>query len=134
MILGVGSDITNIERIQRVLDRFGNRFRERVFTETERRRADGQRQFAGIYARRWAAKEACSKALGTGLRMGIAWKNMSVRNLSTGQPMMHLTGWARYRLREITPLGHQSKIYVSLTDDYPVAQATVVIEALPVSE
>ena len=132
MLLGVGSDIINIERIQRVLNKFGDRFCYRVLTETERQHAYGKRQVAGIFAKRWAAKEACSKALGTGLRMRIAWKSISVNNLSTGQPMMHVTGWALHRLKEMTPPGYQSKIYVSLTDDHPFAQATVVIEALPV--
>jgi len=131
MILGVGTDLANIERIQGTLDRFGDRFRNRVFTETEQRKAERRKDVAGTYAKRWAAKEACSKALGTGLRMGISWKDMAVTNLPTGQPVMHVTGWAGERLREMTPAGHTATIHVSLTDDHPWAQAFVVIEAHP---
>ncbi len=133
MILGIGTDLANIERIQRTLDRFGERFKNRVFTETERRRSERRRDVAGTYAKRWAAKEACSKALGTGLRMGIAWRDMGVSNLSTGQPQMHLTGWAAERLRELTPEGHEAVIHVTLTDDHPWAQAFVIIEARPIA-
>lgn len=132
MILGVGTDIANIDRIARTLERFGDRFRNRVFTDIEQAKAERRRDTAGTYAKRWAAKEACSKALGTGLRMGIAWKDMSVRNLRTGQPVMELTGWAAERLREMTPEGFEATVHVSLTDDYPWAQAFVVIEAHPV--
>ncbi|WP_425085637.1 holo-ACP synthase [Ruegeria profundi] len=134
MILGVGTDLANIERIQRTLDRFGDRFRNRVFTETEQRKAERRHDTAGTYAKRWAAKEACSKALGTGLRMGIAWKDMAVSNLYTGQPVMHVTGWAADRLRQMTPEGHEAIIHVTLTDDHPWAQAFVVIEARPLQE
>ena len=134
MILGVGTDLANIERIQGTLDRFGDRFRNRVFTETEQRKAEARRDVAGTYAKRWAAKEACSKALGTGLRMGIAWKDMAVSNLRTGQPVMHVTGWARERLNEMTPAGYSAIIHVTLTDDHPWAQAFVVIEARPSDE
>lgn len=133
MILGIGTDLANIERIQGTLGRFGDRFRNRVFTETEQRKAERRRDVAGTYAKRWAAKEACSKALGTGLRMGIAWKDMSVSNLRTGQPVMHVTGWAAERLREMTPEGYEAVIHVSLTDDHPWAQAYVVIEARPLA-
>lgn len=129
MILGVGSDLANIERIEGVLARFGDRFRNRVFTETEQAKAERRADVAGTYAKRWAAKEACSKALGTGLRMGISWKDMAVVNLPTGQPEMRLTGWAAERLRDITPEGHEAVVHVSLTDDHPWAQAFVVIEA-----
>ena len=129
MILGIGTDLANIERIAAVLERHGDRFRNRVFTETEQRKAERRRDVAGTYAKRWAAKEACSKALGTGLRMGIAWKDMSVRNLHTGQPVMELTGWAKKRLEALTPPGHDAIIHVTLTDDHPWAQATVLIEA-----
>ncbi|MBO9413712.1 MULTISPECIES: holo-ACP synthase [unclassified Ruegeria] len=129
MILGIGTDLANIERIQGTLNRFGDRFRNRVFTETEQRKAEHRADTAGTYAKRWAAKEACSKALGTGLRMGIAWKDMSVTNLKTGQPVMHVTGWAAERLKEMTPAGHEAIIHVTLTDDHPWAQAFVVIEA-----
>ena len=134
MILGIGTDLANIERIQGTLDRFGDRFRNRVFTETEQRKAERRRDVAGTYAKRWAAKEACSKALGTGLRMGIAWKDMSVSNLRTGQPVMHVTGWAAERLRDMTPEGYEAVIHVSLTDDHPWAQAYVVIEARPIAQ
>lgn len=130
MILGIGSDLANIERIEATLARFGDRFRNRVFTEREQRKANSRPHgVAATYAKRWAAKEACSKALGTGLRMGIAWKDMAVSNLDTGQPVMHVTGWAAERLRAMTPPGHQAVIYVTLTDDHPWAQAFVVIEA-----
>lgn len=133
MILGIGTDLCNIERIQRTLDRFGDRFRNRVFTEIEQRKAERRRDVAGTYAKRWAAKEACSKALGTGLRMGIAWKDMAVSNLRSGQPVMHVTGWAAERLAEMTPEGHEAIIHVTLTDDHPWAQAFVVIEARPIA-
>ena len=129
MILGIGTDLANIDRIQGTLDRFGSRFRNRVFTRTEQRKAERRRDTAGTYAKRWAAKEACSKALGTGLRMGISWKDMAVSNLATGQPVMHVTGWAAERLAEMTPLGFEAIIHVTLTDDHPWAQAFVVIEA-----
>ncbi|WP_112321813.1 holo-ACP synthase [Oceanibium sediminis] len=129
MILGVGTDLCNIERIEGTLARFGDRFRNRVFTETEQRKAERRADTPGTYAKRWAAKEACSKALGTGLRMGIAWKDMAVSNLRSGQPVMQVTGWAEKRLAEMTPPGHEAIIHVTLTDDYPWAQAFVVIEA-----
>ncbi|MEO1562668.1 MAG: holo-ACP synthase [Pseudomonadota bacterium] len=131
MILGIGTDLANIERIQGTLDRFGDRFRNRVFTDIEQAKAERRRDVAGTYAKRWAAKEACSKALGTGLRMGIAWKDMAVFNLRSGQPSMTLTGWAAERLAEMTPDNHEAIIHVSLTDDHPWAQAMVIIEARP---
>ncbi|MEO1109092.1 MAG: holo-ACP synthase [Pseudomonadota bacterium] len=134
MILGIGTDLANIDRIQGTLDRFGDRFRNRVFTETEQRKAERRADTAGTYAKRWAAKEACSKALGTGLRMGISWKDMAVTNLKTGQPVMHVTGWAAERLKEMTPDGHEAIIHVTLTDDHPWAQAFVVIEARPLAD
>ena len=133
MILGVGTDLTNIERIAGVLERHGERFRNRVFTETEQRKAERRKDVAGTFAKRWAAKEACSKALGTGLRMGISWKDMAVRNLKTGQPIITVTGWAAERLKELTPKGHRAMIHVSLTDDHPWAQAFVVIETQPIA-
>ena len=131
MIIGIGTDLANIERIGRTLDRFGDRFRNRVFTPFEQAKAERRRDVAGTYAKRWAAKEACSKALGTGLRMGIAWRDMSVTNLRTGQPVMAVTGWAKARLDDLTPAGHRAVIHVTLTDDHPWAQAFVVIEARP---
>jgi len=133
VILGIGTDLANIERIQAVLDRFGDRFRNRVFTEVEQAKSERRLDVAGTYAKRWAAKEACSKALGTGLRMGIAWKDMSVSNLRSGQPVMHVTGWAKERLDQMTPAGHEAVIHVTLTDDHPWAHAMVLIEALPVA-
>ena len=132
MILGIGTDLCNIERIEKTLERFGDRFRNRVFTEIEQAKAERRRDTPGTYAKRWAAKEACSKALGTGLRMGIAWKDMSVTNLSTGQPRMHVAGWAAERLAKMTPEGHEAVIHVTLTDDHPWAQAIVLIEAIPI--
>lgn len=133
MILGIGTDLANIDRIKAVLDRHGDRFRNRVFTEREQAKAGRRLDEAGTYAKRWAAKEACSKALGTGLRMGIAWRDMAVSNLSTGQPVMTLTGWAVQRLADMTPDGHQAIVHVTLTDDHPWAQAFVVIEARPIA-
>lgn len=135
MILGIGSDLANIERIEATIARFGDRFLTRVFTDREQRKAQSRpRAIAATYAKRWAAKEACSKALGTGLRMGISWKDMAVTNLSSGQPVMHVTGWAAERLAAMTPAGHQAVIHVTLTDDHPWAQAFVVIEARPLTE
>ena len=131
MILGIGTDLANIERIAAVLARHGDRFRNRVFTETELAKAARRKDEAGTLAKRWAAKEACSKALGTGLAMGISWRDMAVRNLPSGQPSMTLTGWAAERLAAMTPPGHSAHIHVTLTDDHPWAQAFVVIEALP---
>ena len=133
MILGIGTDLANIERIAATLERFGDRFRNRVFTETEQAKAERRADTPGTYAKRWAAKEACSKALGTGLRMGIAWKDMWVSNLHTGQPVMEVTGWAKERLDALTPAGHEALIHVTLTDDHPWAQAFVVIEARPIA-
>lgn len=129
MILGIGTDLCNIERIERTLERFGDRFRNRVYTEVELARSGMRPNEAATLAKRWAAKEACSKALGTGLRMGIAWRDMAVENLRTGQPVMAVTGWAAERLAQMTPAGHDAIIHVTLTDDHPWAQAVVIIEA-----
>lgn len=131
MILGIGTDLANIDRIAGTLDRFGDRFRHRVFTPTELAKAARRRDEAGTLAKRWAAKEACSKALGTGLAMGISWRDMAVSNLRSGQPVMELTGWAAERLAGMTPPGHHAVVHVTLTDDHPWAQAFVVIEARP---
>ncbi|UXU75472.1 MULTISPECIES: holo-ACP synthase [unclassified Paracoccus (in: a-proteobacteria)] len=131
MILGIGSDLANIERIAGVLARHGDRFRNRVFTARELALAARRAHEAATLAKRWAAKEACSKALGTGLAMGISWKDMAVRNLPSGQPTMELTGWAAERLAAMTPAGHVARVHVTLTDDHPWAQALVVIEAIP---
>ncbi|MGI9349514.1 MAG: holo-ACP synthase [Amylibacter sp.] len=133
MILGIGTDLANIDRIQKTIDRFGQRFKDRVFTPIEQNKAEKRKDIAGIYAKRWAAKEACSKALGTGLAMGISWKDMSVSNLETGQPIMKLTGWAAKKMSDMTPEGYEAIVHVTLTDDHPWAQAFVVIEALPIS-
>ncbi|SCY85126.1 holo-ACP synthase [Paracoccus tibetensis] len=133
MILGIGTDLANIERIQGTLDRFGDRFRNRVFTPTELAKAARRKDEAGTLAKRWAAKEACSKALGTGLAMGISWRDMAVSNLRSGQPVMALTGWAADRLAAMTPPGHEALVHVTLTDDHPWAQAFVVIEARPIA-
>lgn len=134
MILGIGTDLANIERIQGTLDRFGDRFKNRVFTEVEQKKAESRKDIAGTYAKRWAAKEACSKALGTGLAMGISWKDMAVSNMRTGQPTMQLTGWAAQKMKDMTPEGYEAKIHITLTDDHPWAQAFVVIEAAPKPE
>ena len=131
MILGIGTDLANIDRIQGVLNRHGDRFRNRVSTPVELAKAARRKDEAGTLAKRWAAKEACSKALGTGLAMGISWKDMAVSNLRSGQPVMALTGWAAERLAKMTPPGHEAIVHVTLTDDHPWAQAFVVIEARP---
>jgi len=133
MIIGIGSDIIDIRRIERTLERFGERFVERVFTDTERRKSDGRANRAASYAKRFAAKEACSKALGTGFRAGVFWRDMGVVNLASGKPTMKLTGGALERLAAITPQGMQAQIDITLTDDDPQAQAIVIISALPKS-
>jgi holo-[acyl-carrier protein] synthase len=131
VILGIGSDLSDIRRIQASLDRFGDRFRNRCFTEIERRRSEAKPDAAASYAKRFAAKEACAKALGTGLRRGVFWRDMGVVNLRSGQPTLALTGGAAARLAEMTPAGHRAMIHLSMTDDHPYAQAFVIIEALP---
>jgi holo-[acyl-carrier protein] synthase len=130
VILGIGADLADIRRIEATRARFGDRVLARVFTDTERARSDRRADRAGSYARRWAAKEACAKALGTGLRMGVAWREMGVANLPTGQPTMTLSGGAAARLAAMTPEGRAARIHVTLTDDPPYAQAFVVIEAV----
>ena len=131
MIIGIGTDLCDIRRIEKTLERFGDRFIERLYDDYEIRKAMRRQNPASSFAQSFAAKEACSKALGTGLRMGIAWKDMSVTNLRTGQPVMHVTGWAKRRLDVLTPPGHEAILHVTLTDDHPWAQATVLIEARP---
>ncbi|MFM8753996.1 MAG: holo-ACP synthase [Phenylobacterium sp.] len=133
MILGIGSDLSDIRRIQASLDRFGDRFRNRCFTEIERRRSEAKPDAAASYAKRFAAKEACAKALGTGLRRGVFWRDMGVVNLRSGQPTLALTGGAAARLAELTPQGHRAVIHLSMTDDHPYAQAFVIIEATPIA-
>ncbi len=131
MILGIGNDVIDIRRIEETLARFGDRFVARVFTETERRKSDRRRNRAASYAKRFAAKEACSKALGTGLRNGVFWRDMGVVNLPSGRPTLVLTGGAAKILAELTPPGHVARIDLTITDDFPTAQAIVIISALP---
>jgi len=130
MILGIGSDITDARRIAKVIDRHGDRFLDRVFTPTERAKADKRRNRVETYAKRFAAKEACAKALGTGLRGGVWWRDMGVVNLPGGRPTMQLTGGARRRLQAITPKGYEPRIDVTITDEGPMAHAFVVISAV----
>lgn len=134
MIIGIGSDLTDIRRIQNSLDRFGERFTNRCFTDVERVRSERKPDKAASYAKRFAAKEACAKALGTGMRGSVYWRDMGVVNLPSGQPTLKLTGGAAERLAQLVPFAHEAKIHLSLTDDHPYAQAFVVIEALPVSQ
>ena len=129
MILGIGSDLCDIRRIEQTLERFGERFMLRCFTEVERRKSERRAERAASYAKRFAAKEACAKALGTGLRHGVFWRDMGVVNLPSGQPTMKLTGGAAERLTRITPTGRTAFIHLTITDEYPLAQAFVVIEA-----
>ena len=130
MILGIGSDIIDIRRIEQTLERFGDRFIHRIYTETERARAERKPlERAATYAKRFAAKEACSKALGTGLKKGVFWRDMAVVNLPSGQPTMRLTNGALRRLEQLTPQGLVPHIHVSLTDDYPLAVGFVIISA-----
>lgn len=131
MIIGIGSDIIDIRRIERTLERYGDRFIDRVFTPVERAKSDRRRLRAASYAKRYAAKEACSKALGTGFRRGVYWRDMGVVNLPTGQPTMLLTGGAAARLAEITPPGMATRIDVTITDEWPQAQVIVIISAIP---
>jgi holo-[acyl-carrier protein] synthase len=133
VILGIGSDLCDIRRIQNSLDRFGDRFSHRVFTDVERARSERKGDRAASYAKRFAAKEACSKALGTGIRAGVFWRDMGVVNAPSGQPTMRLTGGAAIRLAALTPPGMTPVIHLSLTDDHPYAQAFVVIEAAPLA-
>jgi holo-[acyl-carrier protein] synthase len=131
MIIGIGSDIIDIRRIERTLERFGSRFVERLFTEAEQRKAEGRAGRAATYAKRFAAKEACAKALGTGFRAGVFWRDLGVVNLPSGKPTMVLTGGAAARLAAITPPGMEAKIDLSITDEHPQAQAIVIISAVP---
>ncbi|HXQ54088.1 MAG TPA: holo-ACP synthase [Stellaceae bacterium] len=131
MIIGIGSDLIDITRIERTLARFGDRFIERVFTATERARSERRADRAASYAKRFAAKEACSKALGTGFRHGVFWRDLGVANLASGQPTLVLTGGALRRLERITPPGTRAVISLTLTDEPPLAHALVIIEAEP---
>jgi holo-[acyl-carrier protein] synthase len=134
MIIGIGSDLIDIRRIAKVIERHGERFLDRIFTEAERakaeRRAKSEKMVVATYAKRFAAKEACSKALGTGIRRGVWWRDMGVVNLPGGRPTMELTGGARERLAVLTPDGHDARIDLSITDDWPLAQAFIVISVV----
>ncbi len=134
MILGIGSDLIDIRRIERSLERHGERFIRRIYTEVERARSERRAQRAASYAKRFAAKEACSKALGTGIARGVFWRDMGVVNLPGGRPTMHLTGGAAVRLEQMLPPRHRAVIHITITDDFPLAQAFVIIEALPITE
>ena len=131
MIVGIGSDLSDIRRVAETLERFGDRFTHRIFTEIERTRSERKPDRASSYAKRFAAKEACAKALGTGMRAGVFWRDMGVVNMRSGQPTMALTGGAAERLAAMTPAGCKALIHLSLTDDHPYAQAFVIIEAVP---
>jgi len=131
VIVGIGADLCDVRRIEKTLARFGGRFERRVFTETEQARANRRPDKAATYAKRFAAKEAVSKALGSGIRMGVTWREMAVANLPSGQPTMTLSGGAAARLARMVPEGHAPAIHLTMTDDRPYAQAFVVIEALP---
>ncbi len=130
MILGIGNDLIDIRRVEATLERFGPRFEARIFTEIERQKSDRRANRAASYAKRFAAKEACSKALGTGFRKGVFWRDLGVVNLPTGKPTMALTGGALARLQEITPAGMTAQIDLTITDDFPLAQAIVIISAV----
>lgn len=132
MIIGIGSDLIDIRRVEKSLERFGERFTRRCFTEIEQAKSDGRKNRAASYAKRFAAKEACSKALGTGLSFGVYWRDMGVVNLPSGKPTMHLTNGAARALARLVPAGHEAHIHLTITDDAGLAQAFVVIEALPV--
>ena len=131
MILGLGNDIVDIDRIEQTIARFGDRFLDRIFTDAERKKSDRRSERAASYAKRFAAKEACAKALGTGLRQGVFWRDMGVINLPTGRPTLVLTGGAAAQLKRSTPAGFAARIDLSLTDDYPLAQAIVIISGVP---
>jgi holo-[acyl-carrier protein] synthase len=130
MILGIGSDLIDIRRIESTLERFGDRFVQRLFTDTEQRKSEGRRNRAASYAKRFAAKEACSKALGTGFRKSVYWRDLGVVNLRSGKPTMALTGGAAERLKSMVPKGMKARIDLSITDDFPLAQAIVIISAV----
>ncbi len=134
MILGLGNDVIDIRRIERTIEVYGDRFLNRVFTETERKRSDRRKERAASYAKRFAAKEACSKALGTGLRKGVFWRDMGVVNLPSGRPTLKLTGGAAEQLARITPAGYEARIDLTITDDFPMAQAIVIISAIRTGE
>lgn len=132
MIIGLGNDLCDIRRVEQTLERYGERFTQRCFTEIERRKSDRRAQRAASYAKRFAAKEACSKALGTGLSFGVYWRDMGVVNLPSGKPTMHLTNGAARALQRLVPPGMKPHIHLTITDDGGMAQAFVIIEALPI--
>ncbi|PAQ04657.1 MULTISPECIES: holo-ACP synthase [Mesorhizobium] len=134
MIIGIGSDLIDIRRIEKSLERHGQRFIQRIYTEVEQARSENRGARVASYAKRFAAKEACAKALGTGMAQGVFWRDMGVVNLASGQPTMALTGGAAAQLDKILPDGHRAAIHLTITDDFPLAQAFVIIEALPVEE
>ena len=134
MIIGIGSDLIDIRRVERMIDQYGERFLDRIFTEKERARSERRAQRGASYAKRFAAKEACAKALGTGLRGGVFWRDMGVDTLPSGKPTLALTGGALARLRKLTPGGHVAQIDLSITDDFPLAQAIVIISAVSYAE
>lgn len=134
MILGIGNDIIDIRRIERSIERWGDRFLDRIFTEVERAKSDRRKLRAASYAKRFAAKEACSKALGTGFRRGVYWRDLGVVNLPSGRPTMLLTGGASLILQEMTPEGFEPRVDLTITDDGPLAQAVVIISAVPVRD
>ena len=133
MIVGIGSDLIDIRRIEKTLERHAERFLDRVFTDVERAKSDRRKERAASYAKRFAAKEACAKALGTGLSRGVFWRDMGVVNLPGGKPTMRLTGGAARRLADLVPPGHEPVVHLTITDDFPLAQAFVIIEAVPAS-
>ena len=133
MIVGLGNDLCDISRVQQVLDKYGERFTQRCFTEIERQKSDRRAQRAASYAKRFAAKEACSKALGTGMSWGVYWRDLGVVNLPSGKPTMKLTNGAARALSRLVPAGHEAHIHLTITDDGGMAQAFVIIEALPVA-
>ena len=131
MIIGIGNDIIDIRRIEKTLARYGDRFLQRVFTDIERAKSDRRAKRAASYAKRFAAKEACAKALGTGLRRGVYWRDMGVVNLPSGRPTLKLTGGAAARLAQLTPDGYEARIDLTITDDHPIAEAVVIISCIP---
>jgi holo-[acyl-carrier protein] synthase len=132
VIIGIGSDLIDIRRIEKSLERHGERFVQRIYTDIEQAKSERRKERAASYAKRFAAKEACSKALGSGISQGVYWRDMGVVNLPGGKPTMHLTGGAGARLKKLTPPGHRAVIHLTITDDFPLAQAFVIIEVLPV--
>ena len=134
MIIGLGSDLIDIRRIEKSLSRYGDRFTNRIYTEIEQKKSNARKERSASYAKRFAAKEACCKALGTGISRGVYWRDMGVVNLPSGKPTMHLTNGAAKQLEKIIPADHKPVVHLTITDDYPLAQAFVIIEALPFTQ